>query len=500
MGYYKFMLLIMKSQVQTFFVFALITVLFLIKLDRYYFFTDEILYVQTGIEHFQGLYNDTLQVPPIPKYFAGAAYTLAKENVAYARIPYAFLGVFSAYLIYLIVKKEYNSYLGYIGALMFVTSRIIFDASRMIMLEPLLHLFLLLFLYFYYNTFTKNSHRIYLISGLFLGLSLSIKLTSLILLPFVLLGFIYKIVIQKVPTIEATKYYLYMVFTAAFTGLLGYLHFFYKSGIFSAIIETIKSIRDVYFLKSEEGKTHVIGGNIYEKSPWWTYFYYFIQNNGVFRATFYLVTLVFSLIKRNFFIYYWGIFLIFVTLFHQLSGVKNVRYISSIEIPIIVLSVAGINYFFEQLKTFIKPIYLKLFVSIVLACFILVHINYLNKLNYTEYAGLFRYFQQETSNFEQYKRMYAFGSVRSLKYYRDLVPNMNMLLWRKDYNVMCPEFNSFDYFAFDKEELLKSPDNFMFTYVQVNKANFEQVLEISDMYVYKKFKEFESILPCPPNE
>jgi len=70
-------------------VFALVTLLFTYKLDYHYFFTDEILYVQRGIEQFSGIFGDTLQVPPLPKYFAGLLYKIVGNNLGLLRLPYA---------------------------------------------------------------------------------------------------------------------------------------------------------------------------------------------------------------------------------------------------------------------------------------------------------------------------------------------------------------------------------------------------------------------------
>ena len=92
-----------NTHLLSFAIFALVFILFAWKLDRYYFYTDEILYAHRGLEHFQGIYSATLQVPPLPKYFAGLAYTLANGNLGFMRLPYALLGTFTAYLLYLIL-------------------------------------------------------------------------------------------------------------------------------------------------------------------------------------------------------------------------------------------------------------------------------------------------------------------------------------------------------------------------------------------------------------
>ena len=474
-------------------VFGLVLALFLVKLDRHYFFTDEILYVQRGVEQFQGIFTDTLQVPPLPKYLAGVGYMLFGNNLSMLRLPFALIGVLASYLLYLIIKREFNPALGLVGVTLYATSRIIFDASRMVMLEPVMHLFWLLFLYFYYDTFSQAGRRKYLISGVFLGLSLSTKLTSVVLIPFVVLGFAFIWFKKKNERRANLRNYLWLGASATLPVVISYLHFFYKSGFVTAIVETAKGIKDVYLTKSEEGKTHVVGGSVYAKSPWWTYIYYHVQYNGIARTIFYVLSSALLFLKSRFFVLYWSVFFTLVLLFCQFSGVKNVRYISSIEIPLIILAVAGLNYVMQRFG----KIAAFGVIPAVLALFIINQLSYLRNLQYTEYAALFTYFRNETLNFTEYKRMYVLGSVRSMKYYRDMVSNSNMMLWRKDYAVMCPEFGSFDYFAFDREELLKDPANFLYQYVTANIENFDRVPHVQDMFVFKKNKPFQSVIACP---
>ncbi len=487
-----------KTRIAELVVFVLVMVLFLAKLDRHYFFTDELLYVQEGLEHLEGRYEGTLQVPPLPKYFAALAYTLSENTLGLARIPFALLGVATAFVLYLIIKREYGVYYGFGGVFLYVASRTIFDATRMIMLEPLLHLFILLFLYFYYATFFKASRKVYLVSGLFFGLALLTKLTAVVLVPFVFLGLLYAFYNNRHDKPQVRRIlsnYVQLFLVSGATVLVGYVHFMYKAGFATALIDTLKAIKNVYFAKSAEGKIHVIGGVVYEKSPWWTYFYYTATQNGLLRPLVYIVLSVAALWAKKFFVLYWVTFFVLVFGFSQLSGVKNVRYVSTFELPLIVLTVAGFNYLTNKLSRKKKAV--ELFAWVILSIFMLAQLVYIVRLDYTEYEDLYRYFKNETADFTEYKRMYVFGSVRSMEYYRDQIPNEEMLLWRRDYNKTCPEFDTFDYFAFDREELLKNPENYLYLYVRANMDYFERVPEIEEMLVFKKSRAFESLLSCP---
>jgi hypothetical protein len=113
----------------------------------------------------------------------------------------------------------------------------------------------------------------------------------------------------------------------------------------------------------------------------------------------------------------------------------------------------------------------------------------------TEYNWVYSYFKDETHSFQDYKRIYVFGSIRSMQWYRGFVPDMAMWIYRRDYNIMCIEFPYFNYIAFDQDELLKSPDNTLFRYVQENTLGFEKI-EIPNFTIYKKINSFKPIFDC----
>ncbi len=476
------------------FLFAFVTLIFLYKLDYHYFFTDEILYVQRGIEQIDGTFDDTLQVPPLVKYIAGAVAVLFNENIYLMRFVFALAGIASAAILYLIVKREFGKSLGILAVLTYCTSRIIFDSSRMVMLEPFMHLFWLGFHYFYYQTFTNNKTKLYIYSGILIGLALTVKVTSLLLLLFISLGFIYKTINRTDSFKSLFKNYLIMgVFSGAVVALT-YLHMFVKKGFMLSVVETLKSIRNVYMDKSSEGKTHVIGNVVYEKSPWWAYFYYHFDLNGLARSIVYPVFLIVALVKRNFFVTYWFVFLVITFMFHQFSGVKNVRYFSSVELSLIILFIAGFYRFCSFIKSKNKILIAKITLLVIL---MLPFVCYLKNLKPTEYLGLYIYFKEETADFTKYKRLYVFGSVRSMKWYRDMVPDKNMFIYRRDYEIMCSEFGNFDYFAFDRQELMKDPDNLLYKFVKDNSYSFEKVNDVSDMDVYKKVTPIEQEFECP---
>jgi len=286
-------------------IFGLITLIFLYKLDYHYFFTDEILYVQKGAEQIEGIFEEALQVPPLTKYIAGALFLLFKDNVFLLRLPFGLVGVITAYVLYMIVSREFNRKFGLLAAILFSTSKVIFDSTRMVMLESPMHLFWLLFLYFYYETFEKNHWKFYVFSGVFSGLSLSVKLSSIILVAFALCGFIYKLFFLKFDKRLLSKNYLAMIVSSTTLLLLIYAHMLIKTGVILALEQTAKAVKDVYINKSSEGKVHVVRGVVYEKSPWWTYIYQYYISNGLLRIVLYPCLIFIAMLRKNFYSFYW---------------------------------------------------------------------------------------------------------------------------------------------------------------------------------------------------
>ena len=477
-----------------FLVFAVIALLFVLKLDHAYFFTDEILYIKTGADHLKGIYTSTLQVPVLPKYIAGALYTLFNTNIYLMRLPFALTGIATAVLLYFIVKREYGSKYGLVAAALFTGSNILFDATRMVMLEPLMHLFWLLFHFFFYSTLFSKNRRLYVYAGLFFGLSLGTKLTSIVLIPFTLIVASYMLLSKKESLLSLIKNYFVLYFSGAIAILVTYIGYFAKLGIITGIKLTKFSIENVYLNKSSEGKLHVIGSSLYQKSPWWTYFYYLIKNNGFVVSVVYALGAFFALFKRNVFVFYWAVFLVITFAFLESLGVKNARYISSFELPLIVLCVSGIHFILERLRASANV------TNIVLASLIVFSLGSqsvrLTNTRPSEYEGVFRFFKVQTNNFTKFERMYIFGSIRSVKWYRAQLANKDMLLYRRDFEVMCPEFSTFKYIVFDKDELLKAPNNMLFEFVQSTRASFD-MRDLAGMVLFTRKEGSSTRFVCP---
>lgn len=462
---------------------------YLTKLDYHYFFTDEILYYQKGEDMLVGIFDNTLQVPPLQKYIAGISYKMFNPDLYLMRLIFAIFGFSVSIVIFYIVKRELGIYYGILASFLYLFSKIIFDSSRMMMLEPVLHLTWVLFLYLFYNTLSKKDSKLFIISGIFLGLALVTKVTSLLLILLVSVYFIKDLLNLSKESKKVFRLYFLMLSTSLLVVFIFYLPQLYFSGILNTIKDTVKDLLGVYFDKSVEGKLHVVNGNLYTISPWWFYFDAQFKNDGIFLTTFKYVFGIIALFSKNKFAYFWALVFILSFSFHQLSGVKNVRYISTFEIPLIILSVYGFYYLLRSINKKFKVI--KVILLVIIVSYSLINMSvYLLNLKHTEYLGLFNYFKNETENFQIKKRIFVFGSIRTLKYYTKLLPEERFLTYKREYNIYCPEFNEYSYFAFDKEELIKNPENNLYLFVNTYIDNFEKVNEVEDMIVYKKIREF----------
>lgn len=466
----------------------LISLLSFYKLDFPYFFTDEILYVQEGFDNLNGNYDQNLQVPFLAKFIAGIAFHLFSYDVFALRAVFA--GIFLLFLYFLnrFLVKLYGEDLAFLGTLLYFFGIINFESNRMVMLEAPMHLFWIIFLYFYYQTFILEkkllTNWLFIANGLFLGLSLITKFTSLTLIIFVILGIFYQL-----KFLGYSKKFLISRYSILFSSSLilfisSYLHYFYSQGLIESVKQILKFIKETYLQRNIEGKVHLVDGEVFNKSPFYSYFANSLNTDGIFRTSlsFFSFISLKNIQKISFNTIYFGTFFLLNFLLFLFLSLHNERYISTLWIPLIFLVIEGVkNLNFAEIK---KHIFLSILVLISAIIFSL----YLFNLKPTKYHALFLYFKEITNNFQTNERMYSYGSVRSLTWYRRYVSNEDLFLYRRDYKIMASEFPTFKYFAFDNDELKKiSPaDNELFRYVSENGQNFEKIETEFNFTIYKK--------------
>jgi len=479
----------MKFKLLFFLTFSLISFLFIYKLDYPYFFTDEVLYTTVGHEYVMGKFENNLQHPLIGKYIVGLVTLFSKNNVFFLRLPYAIMGILSALIVYLIVNKYYGEKFGMVGALLYVSFPFVYETTRMVMFESPMHLFWLLFHFFFLSFLDKEEKKFLVPTGIFLGLSIATKIPSILLYPFVLIIYIFYLVYKRkklsIKKVFSTIFPIYAISVATYG--ITYVPIPLSSNIVNVAKETLK----VFLGRNSEGKEHVINGMVYTKSPWWTYGYFISKSYTIPQAVLVYISPIIAFFKSYFFVFYWLVFLIMNIVFFQFIPLKNARYIASMEISLVFLVVAFLHYVYINVDIPVVRVATTIVVFYVLISRLLFVLNQQK----TEYNWVYSYFKDETHSFQDYKRIYVFGSIRSMQWYRGFVPDMAMWIYRRDYNIMCIEFPYFNYIAFDQDELLKSPDNTLFRYVQENTLGFEKI-EIPNFTIYKKINSFKPIFDC----
>lgn len=459
------------------------TFLYFYRLDYPYFFTDEILYINSGKEHLRGEYNNTLQAPLVGKYIAGAVGLLTENNVFLLRTPFAILGILSVFLVYKILAENLGKYWGILGGFLFLTSPILYSATRMAMLEPPMHFFWLLTHLFFLRVIRSPQKLLnYILTGVFIGFGMATKYPTAVFYPFVLI--IYLALLKNKEKALNFKH-LIIVYISSFAAFgFVYSHFVLKTGL-SGIKLLIKENMETYLKFGSEGKPHVINGQLYSKSPWWTYIYFLYENYHLERLTLSFVSVASFIINRTFLSFYFIVFAGLSFTFMQFLEVKSARYMSSIELSIVFLTVLFLKYIYELTYKFSlkyrKSLQIALF-SLVLICSSGTVTDALNQQP-TEYNALFRDLQARTNNFSDGKRIYIYGSVRSAKWYARGTPE-DIVISRRDLHAMCSEFKNFTYFVFDLSDLPRDPDNKLIDFVQQNVSVFTKESKYGfDIYV-----------------
>lgn len=445
------------------------------KLNYESFFTDEILYVKTGILALKHEYTQALEVPPLGKYLAGFAARQDEYNVFQMRLPYVLISTLSCLLVYKLLKEYYRGVWGFVGGLLYLVSPFIFDGTRMVMMESPMLFFWLLFHWWFLKYIKTLSAKYAYLAGLAMGLGLAIKLTSVILFAqsFIFFAFLYLRDRNKEILKNAFFAYIISAFVYAFT----YIDLVISQGK-EGIIGVLKFIKNRYGGKEEDGKIHIVDGNVYLTSPWWYYFHYFIKQYNPFHALIVVGGLVIPFIKRNLFNSYWLTFFALTFTFSQLVTVKSPRYIIPFELPLIFLTTIFLHTIYH-----FKPIG-KLITLLILVMLIFWKINYLNSIVPTKYTALRQYILENTNYFETGDRTMIYGAIRPSKWaFEDIDPKHKYIVSRKDLEIMAPEFDIFRFIVFDEVELLKDPNNMLYNYVMSNNQNYN-LQELPGLYVY----------------
>jgi 4-amino-4-deoxy-L-arabinose transferase-like glycosyltransferase len=145
--------------------------------------------------------------PPLLMWLMSLAYQIFGVNNFASRIWTAGFGALSLVLIFYLGKKLYNTYVGFLSAIVLGTFTTFYVFARLAMTDVPLVFFILGSIYFFVlSEKTEKTNRYAALSGLFLGLALMTKQIEALLIPLIV--FIYLI---------ATKRNIRFLFTKHFT-------------------------------------------------------------------------------------------------------------------------------------------------------------------------------------------------------------------------------------------------------------------------------------------
>ena len=461
---------------------VLTTALIFFKLDYRSFFTDELSYYYNGREIVNlNDYSKNKEVPPVGKYLGGISYLIGNRNIFLLRLPFALLSIFSAFVVYLIIKQSHDEIWAIIGSAIFSWMPFIFTETRMLMLEAPLILFWLLFHLFFIKYLQKGGLKYACFSGMLLGLSMGTKISSLILVIFLPVAFtILKILPNKKLTKSDFRDFIIIGSISTLTYFVLFIPQLIQDGVKSFYLH-IKSVYHAYYINRDKGgKLHFINGQMYLKSPSW-YYFDFINKNYIIPLKIMSLTSPFAvLIQKSFYTYYWVLLFVISFIFIQMVGVKQVRYITYIELPLIFLIVSTLAYINKKSKTAGTVLVLVLLLSL-----LATRVVYALNETPTGYNSLYKYMAERTRNFSTDERFYVYGSIKSSRWYffglkDDLFVSRKE---QKDWEALQKDMPTFKYIIFDKIELAKKPDNSFFKYITENKLEYNKIT-LDEFFVY----------------
>jgi dolichyl-phosphate-mannose--protein O-mannosyl transferase len=124
--------------------------------------------------------------PPVSKLIMAGSISIFGENSFAWRLPSAIFGTFVIFLIYLLTQKLFNNQkTSLLAAAIASLDGLLLVQSRIAMNDIYLVAFMLLSLIFYLQFTHKQKFKDLILSGLFVGLSLSTKWSGLFLLPII---------------------------------------------------------------------------------------------------------------------------------------------------------------------------------------------------------------------------------------------------------------------------------------------------------------------------
>ncbi|MFH1295084.1 MAG: glycosyltransferase family 39 protein [bacterium] len=440
-----------------------------------YLFTDEILYVQAGQEYKQADYSLNLQHPLLGKYVSALSSGSAVTDVFRLRLPFAVLGVLSGLVVFAIARRELGFYWGILGFLLYTSLPFLHDTNRAVLLESPMHFFWLLFSYFLF-LFYRSHQQIHLsLASVAFGLAMSVKFTSIVLLPALLVSFMFTDSVKQLTHRQLIRTLIRFAMISGGMFLLHYGHLIVVQGL-NGLLDVVRAFKDVILTRNSQGKPHIVAGVLYQTSPWWFYLHYLKQAYGMSALGLAGILTFLGSKKKTPQSIYWLTLFVTSLLYFQLLSLKNARYLASIELPLVFLMLAGLKWLHRK------------YGMAVIALILIFVLPTLFRTVYaqpTAYHAAYLHIVRETANLTNGDRVLIFGSVRSAKWYFKAPEDVVVI--RKDLEALKHELFDFKYILVDAEERLKFSDNLLFVHLDAFSDRYDKYLfhEVT-LYVLKK--------------
>lgn len=179
--------------------------------------------------------------PPVSKLIMAASISIFGENSFAWRLPSAISGTLVIYLIYLFTQKLFNStQTSLLAATIASLDGLLLTQSRIAMNDIFLVVFMLIALIYYLQFIDKQEYKYLILSGLFVGISLSTKWSGLFLLPIIGISEGYRLAKKKIPTFSLkylSLFFFSFIILPIFIYILSFTQFFLQGHTTQQFVE-----------------------------------------------------------------------------------------------------------------------------------------------------------------------------------------------------------------------------------------------------------------------
>ncbi|MDO8658902.1 MAG: phospholipid carrier-dependent glycosyltransferase [Candidatus Levybacteria bacterium] len=291
--------------------------------------------------------EDSSNGPPLALYFFGLTSFLDKNNYdyTYSRMTSVIFSSLTVVLVFLFGWKYISFPVGFISSVMLGMLPLMIGYSQLATLESYIVFFFTATIFSFFNLLSKFSKKNLFLTGILLGLSLTVKYTNVLLIPlmFSLLAVFYLKSDKKKKDMKMYLRGMLVILVTAFVAALivwpmPWIHLGEVLKHNSTLRSYPYSVPEVFF-----GKL-VLVPKVY-------YLVYFLITTPLLILTFFLAGLKIIFFKRTWIfiaILIWFIFP-FIQSFYNFKQ-HGIRYIIEIYVPLALISGIGFNYIVSRLR------------------------------------------------------------------------------------------------------------------------------------------------------